>query len=708
MVRGYSDYAGVTLKATWGAVITLQNGVPVTSLSGALDSEKFFQIDVPGGMNGIQFTISGGTGNADMYLRKGAKPTTSNYDYRPDDPSRDNNESATASGNDLAGTWYVLLHATRAYEGLTLSVRYSSTPTPPAVVTLSNGVPVSGISGAAGAERFYKIEVPAGQQKLEIQMSGGTGDADLYVRRGSLPTTSQYDYRPYQLGNNETVAVTNPAGGTWYIMIRGYQSFAGITLLATYGGGTTPDPIITLKNGVAVTGIKGAAGSETFYRIDVPSGQSKLEVAMSGGTGDADLYVRRGSKPTMTEWDYRPYLLGNNETVTINNPPAGTYYIMLKGYQPFDGITLKATYTPVSETIPALSNGVPVTGLSGAAGSERFYRIVVPAGQQFLTIETSGGTGDVDLYVKRGDKPSTLSWDYRPYRSGNNERVDVTNPAAATWYILLHGYQAFTGVTLKATYGTTTPPAPSGNDFASDPRSVALWRFESGKLTADSVGTNTLENAKATANTVDYKEGSSSVSISRPPEWQAQSAAFYLNDAKLSPKFPGKSGTANKTFTICFWTKFDPVPDADKSYPLVTKDNPDAGKTSFNLLCRGSRQIELWIGTGTGAKSEILTHGTTVVSNRWYHVAVTFDDATHTGTISVWDGTTNTLLGTDAKKTDFSSMAVTDAAFGIGGMDNNWWAIMNGLMDEVVVFNDVLTPQEITQIRQGTYNKLKK
>ena len=97
-----------------------------------------------------------------------------------------------------------------------------------------------------------------------------------------------------------------------------------------------------------------------------------------------------------------------------------------------------------------------VTGLSGASGSENFYKIDVPAGQDFLTIETSGGTGDVDLYVKKGDKPSTTSWDYRPYLIGNNEKVNVTNPAAATWYILLRGYQAYSGLTLKATYGTNT------------------------------------------------------------------------------------------------------------------------------------------------------------------------------------------------------------------------------------------------------------
>ena len=69
-----------------------------------------------------------------------------------------------------------------------------------------------------------------------------------------------------------------------------------------------------------------------------------LEIAISGGTGDADLYVRRGAQPTTTAYDYRPYLSGNNETVTVNNPTAGTWYIGIRGYAAYSGLTLDAYY----------------------------------------------------------------------------------------------------------------------------------------------------------------------------------------------------------------------------------------------------------------------------------------------------------------------------------------------------------------------------
>jgi hypothetical protein len=68
-------------------------------------------------------------------------------------------------------------------------------------------------------------------------MSGGTGDADLYVRQGSQPTTTTYNCRPYLSGNTESCSISNPAAGTWYVSVRGYSAYSGVNLTAT---ATTP------------------------------------------------------------------------------------------------------------------------------------------------------------------------------------------------------------------------------------------------------------------------------------------------------------------------------------------------------------------------------------------------------------------------------------------------------------------------------------
>jgi hypothetical protein len=702
MMRGYSDYAGVTLKASWGdgSVMILQDEVPVTNLSGSLGSERFFQIDVPGGQQYLEFKMYGGTGDADMYIKKGSRPTTSNYDLRPLDSG--NTESIKESSNSLEGIWYVMLKADRAYEGVTLVADYSASKV---VTPLNNGVPVTGISAPTGGERYYRIDVPSNQQKFEIRISGGTGDADMYIKRDSLPTTTSYDYFPNLLGNNEAVTIDSPFPGAWYIMIRAHQAFSGVTLLATYGG-TTPEAIITLQNGVPVTGISGTADGEKHFRITVPSGQAKLEIVMSGGTGDADLYVRKDAKPTTTEWDYRPYLIGNNESVTINAPGAATYYIMIRGYSAFDGITLKATYAAVPEQVTTLMNGVAVTGLSGSSGSEKFYKIDVPAGQDYLTFETSGGTGDVDLYVKKGSKPTLTSWDYRPYLIGNDEKVEIEGPAATTWYVMLRGYQAYAGVTLTGTYGGKTPPSQTGNNFASDPDCVAAWRFESGKLTLDGVGTNTLVNQAVTADTVNYREGSASAQFKRAASYDERNY-FSIADTDLVPQFPGKNGTANKRFSLSFWVKLNEIPDSTNEWPLVTKANWGAGTTCYAVTLVGGGKIALYVGTGSGTIGGRMDSGVSLAVGQWYHVAVTFDNASHAGTITVWDDAAGALLGPAATMSGFPAMNVNADTFMVGGVEGMWYKSLPGSLDEVVVFKDILTATDLANIRAGTYGKTK-
>ncbi|MCC8448249.1 PPC domain-containing protein, partial [Xanthomonas translucens] len=100
----------------------------------------------------------------------------------------------------------------------------------------------------------------------------------------------------------------------------------------------------TLQDGVPVSGLGASSDGELNYTVTVPSGSSSLSVSISGGSGDADLYVRLGSAPTDSSYGCRPYLNGNNETCTFNSPSAGTYYVRLKAYSTFSGVTLTANY----------------------------------------------------------------------------------------------------------------------------------------------------------------------------------------------------------------------------------------------------------------------------------------------------------------------------------------------------------------------------
>jgi len=199
---------------------------------------------------------------------------------------------------------------------------------------------VTNISGAIGSQQFWVMNVPAGKDTLTVSISGGSGDADLYVRFGSQPTTSLFDCRPFITGNNETCTFNAPAAGSYFVMIRGFAAFSGVTLT----GRTATTAVLT--NGVPVAGISGASGSQQFWKLPVPAGKTSLTFTISGGTGDADLYVRFGAKPTTTTFNCRPFINGNNETCTFTNPSAGDWYVMIRGFAAFSGVTLKGQFTP--------------------------------------------------------------------------------------------------------------------------------------------------------------------------------------------------------------------------------------------------------------------------------------------------------------------------------------------------------------------------
>jgi Zn-dependent metalloprotease len=70
-------------------------------------------------------------------------------------------------------------------------------------------------------------------------------------------------------------------------------------------------------------------------------GATAIKLVISGGTGDADLYVRFGAPPTLSAWHCRPYLAGNHEACEFNPAQSGTYHVMLVPYEPFSGVTLR-------------------------------------------------------------------------------------------------------------------------------------------------------------------------------------------------------------------------------------------------------------------------------------------------------------------------------------------------------------------------------
>ncbi|MHB8912870.1 MAG: proprotein convertase P-domain-containing protein, partial [Lysobacter sp.] len=164
-----------------------------------------------------------------------------------------------------AGTYTVTLTVTD--NGGATNTRTQSVTVGTVNNVLSNGVPVTGVSGAASSQQFWTLAVPTGATNLTFVTSGGSGDADLYVKFGSAPTTSSYDCRSQGATNAETCTIATAQAGTYHVMILGYSAFSGLSLTGSYGSGGGTQ---TYSNGTDVA----IGDNSTVYSPITVSGRS--------------------------------------------------------------------------------------------------------------------------------------------------------------------------------------------------------------------------------------------------------------------------------------------------------------------------------------------------------------------------------------------------------------------------------------------------
>lgn len=158
--------------------------------------------------------------------------------------------------------------------------------------------------------------------------------------------------------------------------------------------------------------------------------------------------------------DYDAYLTAVNALGTSLDAEWSSWLSTVQSDDSIPETTIGGPNTPTPGE-NELINGEAKLNLTGPKSQWLHHYIDVAEGQSKLTITQSGGNGDADLYVKFAQQPDTNSFDCRPYRTGNNESCEFNLPAAGRWYVSSYGYNAFTGVSLKATTesGTSQPNA---------------------------------------------------------------------------------------------------------------------------------------------------------------------------------------------------------------------------------------------------------
>ena len=269
---------------------------------------------------------------------------------------------------------------------------------------------------------------------------------------------------------------TTPANGG--SAITGYKVYRGGSLYQTLGSVTSYQDV-AVTNGQTytyrVSAVNAIGESALSNQVSAtPSAgnvapvacfshtESGLATSVNGGcSSDTDGVVASWS----WSWgDGSP--AGSGATASHTYAASGTYTVTLTvtdddgaTAQTQRSVTVSAPADP-DPGAPTLQSGVAQSATSGGAGTEQFYKIAVPTGKAQLQVVLDGPAcgllscpADLDLYVRKGARPTDGLYDCRPYEGDSDETCTLANPGADWWYIRVDVYSGSNGAyTIRATY----------------------------------------------------------------------------------------------------------------------------------------------------------------------------------------------------------------------------------------------------------------
>lgn len=383
--------------------------------------------------------VLSGTKDADLYVRQGSQPTEQAYDCRPYEAT--SNETCELQIRPGVTQLFVSVHV---FEGpADVSVKAD-------IPTQLSEVPTTYLFNDK-ATKFYHV-------KLEVDYiseSNGSTDGNLSGTINTYTRTDRYEYvlevdKDGKVNGGEWIGSSKrnhpdflwlPTGRSSTPIAGGAITYANVKSLleesvASPNGGNASAQTAVVEEATKV-GVR--AWKHFGPYSDVGSG---FTVAMTG-TGDADLYVRKGAQPTDKLYDCRPYAGNSTENCAVDG--AGSFYVSVYGYRESE-VRLSIRYVKAgsSTTTPPPTPAVQHLSIDSqvALGAIASYSLPVVAGKK-IVIRTQA-PNDVDLYVRMTLAPTVNVYDQRGYTNSGNETVTVTPSQNGILHIGVHGYKAST------------------------------------------------------------------------------------------------------------------------------------------------------------------------------------------------------------------------------------------------------------------------
>lgn len=359
---------------------SLSNGVTTATYSVDRWKWQYFIANLTSPAAYLQITVTQLSGDADVYIKKNALPSTVSWDAF-------NITTAPVTivniPNPDSAVYYIGIFGFQAAT-FTLSAAWSESTTAPdcspsfcsrhgtcssgtcvcntgytglKCQTAQNSLQVNGpaVGGyvAQNDWNVYKFQyLSTNAVSINVVQDKPEEDCDLYIRKGAVPTRFNFDAFSISKAQNFTATINNPGNYTWYIGVFGFgQCGYQLSLTETSTCNCPPGANGSCKKGSSVcvcssgwagpgcdVSIKALSNGQTtsdsvavnqwiYYSLSVPSASNNVLVALQEAAGDngdiaggfVSLYVSTHDPPTLDTNDYSDTTLTALHVVNIDN-----------------------------------------------------------------------------------------------------------------------------------------------------------------------------------------------------------------------------------------------------------------------------------------------------------------------------------------------------------------------------------------------------
>ena len=378
----------------------LINGIPVTDQTieggrGTPQEERilYYYVDVTESLSTLTVKTYNGNGNVDLAISWGTVPDPFGVFFGFEEPFFEDEEMGmeeqksawdAGPGNehqvtlyDLEpGIYYVAAYTFGRANDFTIAASMTYEPEniePEDAIELTAGIPYGPLSGYDGLLQYFKINVPQGTERLEVDLNSGFGEASLFMKLAEAPTYTDFTHNSNSPGAGDKIGFNDPTPGMWYILLETDMVFGEVKITAsfedryvwTYDG--TP---IQLFNGDEVSGIEAPAGESLNFFVDLEKPGDYLSISTYGGSGSLELEAsgnvidfgfddffdffdegfgesgrqRPGTDPVAEQVSVISYGDGTEQQIFVDLPANGRFEITLEALEDISEVSIIASW----------------------------------------------------------------------------------------------------------------------------------------------------------------------------------------------------------------------------------------------------------------------------------------------------------------------------------------------------------------------------